>query len=59
MTIVPCHRVLDVGHYADKISPYGGTISQRHLLSLQGTRPLASKTLFDIRLPVARTHSRS
>jgi len=51
--------VLDVGHYADKISPYGGTISQRHLLSLHGTRPLASKTLFDIRLPVARTHSRS
>ena len=59
MTIVPCRRVLEVGHYADKISPYGGTISKRHLLSLQGTRPLASKTLFDILLPVARTHSRS
>src|SRR5215468_9711664 len=27
MIIVPCHRVLEVGHYPDKISPYGGTIS--------------------------------
>ena len=53
MTIVLCHRVLDVGHYADKISPYGGTISKRHLLSLEGSCPIASKTLFDVLLPVA------
>jgi methylated-DNA-[protein]-cysteine S-methyltransferase len=53
MVIVPCHRVLETGHYADKISPFGGTISKRHLLSLEGTRPIASKTLFDVLLPVA------
>jgi methylated-DNA-[protein]-cysteine S-methyltransferase len=53
MVIVPCHRVLEAGHYADKISPFGGTISKRHLLSLEGTRPVASKTLFDVLLPVA------
>jgi methylated-DNA-[protein]-cysteine S-methyltransferase len=53
--IVPCHRVLETGHYADKNSPFGGTISKRHLLSLEGTRPIASKTLFDVLLPVAPT----
>ncbi len=53
MIIVPCHRVLEAGHYADKISAFGGTISKRHLLSLEGTRPIASKTLFDVLLPVA------
>jgi len=53
MIIVPCHRVLETGHYADKNSPFGGTISKRHLLSLEGTRPIASKTLFDVLLPVA------
>jgi len=53
MIIVPCHRVLEAGHYADKNSPFGGTISKRHLLSLEGTRPIASKTLFDVLLPVA------
>lgn len=53
MILVPCHRVLESGHYADKISPFGGTISKRHLLSLEGTRPIASKTLFDVLLPVA------
>src|ERR1700759_2427268 len=53
MVIVPCHRVLETGHYADKISPFGGTISKRHLLSLEGTHPIASKTLFDVLLPVA------
>jgi methylated-DNA-[protein]-cysteine S-methyltransferase len=53
MIIVPCHRVLEAGHYADKISPFGGTISKRHLLSVEGTRPIASKTLFDVLLPVA------
>jgi methylated-DNA-[protein]-cysteine S-methyltransferase len=53
MVIVPCHRVLEAGHYADKSSPFGGTISKRHLLSLEGTHPIASKTLFDVLLPVA------
>ena len=53
MIIVPCHRVLEAGHYADKNSPFGGTISKRHLLSLEGPRPIASKTLFDVLLPVA------
>jgi methylated-DNA-[protein]-cysteine S-methyltransferase len=53
MIIVPCHRVLEAGHYADKISPNGGAISKRRLLSIEGTRPTAAKTLFDVLLPVA------
>ena len=53
MLIVPCHRVLEAGHYADKISPNGGVISKRRLLSIEGTHPTASKTLFDVLLPVA------
>jgi methylated-DNA-[protein]-cysteine S-methyltransferase len=53
MIIVPCHRVLEAGHYADKISPNGGVISKRRLLSIEGTRTTASKTLFDVLLPVA------
>ena len=57
MIIVPCHRVLEAGHYADKNSPFGGTISKRHLLSIEGTRPIASKTLFDVLLPVAPPRS--
>ena len=52
--IVPCHRVLEAGGYADKISPHGGAISKRRLLSIEGARGLtASKTLFDVLLPVA------
>ena len=53
MIIVPCHRVLEEGHYADRISPNGGVISKRRLLSLEGTHPTASKTLFDVLLPDA------
>ena len=53
MIIVPCHRVLEAGHYADKISPNGGAISKRRLLSIEGAHPTASKTLFDVLLPVA------
>jgi methylated-DNA-[protein]-cysteine S-methyltransferase len=53
MLIVPCHRVLEAGSYADKISPYGGSISKRRLLSLEGARSPGSKTLFDVLLPVA------
>jgi len=53
MIIVPCHRVLETGHYADKISPNGGTISKRQLVSIEGTRPIATNTLFDVLLLVA------
>jgi methylated-DNA-[protein]-cysteine S-methyltransferase len=52
--IVPCHRVLEAGGYADRISPHGGSISKRRLLSIEGARgATASKTLFDVLLPVA------
>src|SRR5262245_5743974 len=40
MIIVPCHRVLEAGNYADRISPYGGAISKRRLLSIEGSRPI-------------------
>lgn len=54
MIIVPCHRVLEAGSYADKISPNGGSISKRRLLSIEGARgSMTSKTLFDVLLPVA------
>jgi methylated-DNA-[protein]-cysteine S-methyltransferase len=53
MIIVPCHRVLEAGNYADKISAYGGAISKRRLLSIEGAHPTASKTLFEVLLPVA------
>jgi methylated-DNA-[protein]-cysteine S-methyltransferase len=51
--IVPCHRVLEAGGYADKISPHGGVISKRRLLSIEGVGGPSSKTLFDVLLPVA------
>jgi methylated-DNA-[protein]-cysteine S-methyltransferase len=52
--IVPCHRVLDAGGYADRISANGGAISKRRLLSIDGARgPVSGKTLFDVLLPVA------
>jgi methylated-DNA-[protein]-cysteine S-methyltransferase len=53
VVIVPCHRVLEAGGYADKISPHGGVISKRRLLSIEGTGSPSSKTLFDVLLPVA------
>ena len=54
MIIVPCHRVLEAGSYADRISPNGGAISKRRLLSIEGARgTISSKTLFDVLLPVA------
>ncbi len=53
MIIVPCHRVLEAGNYTDGISAYGGVISKRRLLSLEGAHPIASKTLFEVLLPVA------
>ena len=52
--IVPCHRVLEAGSYADRMSPHGGSISKRTLLSIEGARSaVSSKTLFDVLLPVA------
>jgi methylated-DNA-[protein]-cysteine S-methyltransferase len=52
--IVPCHRVLEAGSYADKISPHGGGVSKRTLLSIEGAHGgTGSKTLFDVLLPVA------
>ena len=59
MIIVPCHRVLEAGHYADPISPHGGSISKRRLLSIEGAQTTTNKTLFDVLLPVAppRAHS--
>jgi methylated-DNA-[protein]-cysteine S-methyltransferase len=54
MIIVPCHRVLEAGGYADRISPNGGSISKRRLLSIEGAGSATSKTLFDVLLPVAR-----
>src|ERR1700712_3996266 len=53
MLIVPCHRVLEAGGYADRISPNGGSISKRRLLSIDGATGPASRTLFDVLLPVA------
>jgi methylated-DNA-[protein]-cysteine S-methyltransferase len=53
VVIVPCHRVLEAGGYADKISPNGGAISKRRLLSIEGAGSPSSKTLFDVLLPVA------
>jgi methylated-DNA-[protein]-cysteine S-methyltransferase len=53
MIIVPCHRVLEAGGYADRISPNGGAISKRRLLSIEGAGSPSSKTLFDVLLPVA------
>ncbi|WP_291862566.1 methylated-DNA--[protein]-cysteine S-methyltransferase [Bradyrhizobium sp.] len=52
--IVPCHRVLEAGSYADRMSPHGGSISKRRLLSIEGAHGGTSgKTLFDVLLPVA------
>jgi methylated-DNA-[protein]-cysteine S-methyltransferase len=54
VVIVPCHRALEAGGYADRMSPNGGSISKRRLLSIEGARgTIASKTLFDALLPVA------
>jgi methylated-DNA-[protein]-cysteine S-methyltransferase len=45
--------VLEAGGYADTISPNGGSISKRRLLSIEGAGSPTSKTLFDVLLPVA------
>ena len=41
------------GGYADRISPNGGSVSKRRLLSIEGAGSPGSKTLFDVLLPVA------
>ena len=51
--IVPCHRVLEAGGYADRMSPHGGLISKRRLLSIEGAVNSQGKTLLDVLLPVA------
>ena len=51
MIIVPCHRVLEAGNYADKMAPNGGVMSKRRLLTIEGAHPTVSKTLFDVLLP--------
>lgn len=53
VVIVPCHRVLEAGGYADRMSPHGGLISKRRLLSIEGTVSSSSKTLLDVLLPIA------
>jgi methylated-DNA-[protein]-cysteine S-methyltransferase len=53
MIVVPCHRVLEAGGYADRISANGGSISKRRLLSIEGAGSPGSRTLFDVLLPVA------
>jgi methylated-DNA-[protein]-cysteine S-methyltransferase len=53
VVIVPCHRVLEAGGYADKMSPHGGLISKRRLLSIEGAVGSSSKTLLDVLLPIA------
>jgi methylated-DNA-[protein]-cysteine S-methyltransferase len=52
--IVPCHRVLDAGKDLDQVSPHNGVISKRRLLSLEGARPDAGLTLFDVLLSADR-----
>jgi len=51
MVIVPCHRVLEAGNYADRMAPNAGTISKRRLLTIEGAHPTVSKTLFEVLLP--------
>jgi methylated-DNA-[protein]-cysteine S-methyltransferase len=58
MIIVPCHRVLEAGNYADQMAPNAGVISKRRLLTIEGAHPTVSKTLFEVLLPpVAPTRS--
>ena len=51
--IVPCHRVLEAGGYADRMSLHAGLISKRRLLSIEGAVGSNGKTLLDVLLPVA------
>ncbi|MGQ0686749.1 methylated-DNA--[protein]-cysteine S-methyltransferase [Bradyrhizobium sp.] len=51
LIVVPCHRVLEAGNYADKMAPNAGVISKRRLLTIEGAHPTVSKTLFEVLLP--------
>ena len=51
LIIVPCHRVLEAGNYADKMAPNAGVISKRRLLTIEGAHPTVSETLFEVLLP--------
>jgi len=51
MILVPCHRVLEARNQPDKISPNGGVISKRRLLSIEGSRQPMGQSLFDVLLP--------
>jgi methylated-DNA-[protein]-cysteine S-methyltransferase len=51
LVIVPCHRVLEAGNYADRMAPNAGVISKRRLLTIEGAHPTVSKTLFEVLLP--------
>ena len=53
MIIMSCHRVLEAGHHADRMSAFGGSISERRVLSIAARAPAIGKTLFDVLLPVA------
>jgi methylated-DNA-[protein]-cysteine S-methyltransferase len=53
VVIVPCHRVLEAGGYADRMSAHAGLISKRRLLSIEGCGSPNSKTLLDVLLPIA------
>jgi methylated-DNA-[protein]-cysteine S-methyltransferase len=51
MVIVPCHRVLEPGNYADKISANGGVVSSGGCSPSRVAHPTVSKTLFEVLLP--------
>jgi methylated-DNA-[protein]-cysteine S-methyltransferase len=59
MILVPCHRVLEQGLYPGRISPNGGVISKRRLLSLEGAPGTTSKTLFDVLLPAGAARAQT
>jgi methylated-DNA-[protein]-cysteine S-methyltransferase len=51
--IVPCHRVLAAAGETDVSCAYGGVITKRRLLSLEGALAKSGPTLFDALLSVA------
>jgi methylated-DNA-[protein]-cysteine S-methyltransferase len=51
--IVPCHRVLAAAGETDVICAYGGAVTKRRLLSLEGALAKSGPTLFDVLLSVA------
>lgn len=45
--VVPCHRVLGANGKTGGFSAYGGTATKLRLLSIEGARPAAQRSLFD------------